>query len=222
MTLLWDLLRQKSKAVYDEVCRFIVKMRDEHGKKGDLTQLQLTHRIAFLPGLKDRLSEIDNCKIMELEPGAGALGVLRIWNQLADLHSGHGASFFTSRSWQQTEPQASRVIPNKTSGKKGPTHLLYRDLAYPLSEKPLFIGCDHYPAGKGIRIQAQSSGVSGKHCTVQRDADMIVLTDYSDQGTFVDDQRVDGSITLDLGQVVRLGTSRETIQVIACMEIDET
>jgi hypothetical protein len=222
MTLLWDLLRQKSKAVYDEICRFIVKMRDEHGKKGDLTQLQLTHRIAFLPGLKDRLSEIDNCKIMELEPGAGALGVLRIWNQLADLHSGHGASFFTSRSWQQTEPQASRVIPNKTSGKKGPTHLLYRDLAYPLSEKPLFIGCDHYPAGKGIRIQAQSSGVSGKHCTVQRDADMIVLTDYSDQGTFVDDQRVDGSITLDLGQVVRLGTSGETIQVIACMEIDET
>ena len=58
--------------------------------------------------------------------------------------------------------------------------------------------------------------------TVQRDADMIVLTDYSDQGTFVDDQRVDGSITLDLGQVVRLGTSGETIQVIACMEIDET
>jgi len=48
------------------------------------------------------------------------------------------------------------------------------------------------------------------------------LTDYSDQGTFVDDRRVDGSTPLDLGQIVRLGPSGETIRLIVCLETDET
>lgn len=222
ITLLLDLLKQKSAAVYDDICHLILKMRDEHGKNGFLTVLQLTHRIACLPGLKDKLSEIDHCEIIELEPGAGAQGVLRFWRQLADGHAGHGASFFTSRLWQTAEPKTSPTIPNKTFGQVQPTHLLYGDVAYPLSEKPLLLGCDRYPAGNGIHVQGQSSGVSKKHCTVQRDADRIVLTDYSDHGTFVDDRRVDGSITLDLGQIVRLGSSGETIRLIVCMETDET
>ena len=222
ITLPSNLLKQKSAAVYDDICRLILKMRDEHGKNGFSTVLQLTHRIACLPGLKDKLSEIDHCEIMELEPGAGALGVLGFWRQLADGHAGHGASFFTSRPWQKTEPETFRTVPNKTPGQDPATHLLYGDVAYPLSEKPLFIGCDHYPTGKGIHVKGQSSGVSKKHCTVQRDADRVVLTDYSEQGTFVDDRRVDGSATLDLGQIVRLGPSGETIRLIVCMETDET
>lgn len=222
VTLPSDLLKQKSAAVYDNICRFILKMRDEHGKKGFTTVLQLTHRIACLPGLKDRLSEIDHCEIMELEPGAGALGVLGFWHQLADAHAGHGASFFTSRPWQKAESEIPPTIPNKTSGQDPATHLLYGDTAYPLSENPLSIGCDHYPMGKGIHVKGQSSGVSKKHCTVQREAGQVVLTDYSDQGTFVDDRRVDGSTPLDLGQIVRLGPSGETIRLIVCLETDET
>lgn len=222
ITLPSNLLKQKSAAVYDDICRLILKMRDEHGKNGFSTVLQLTHRIACLPGLKDKLSEIDHCEIMELEPGAGALGVLGFWRQLADGHAGQGASFFTSRPWQKTEPETFRTVPNKTPGQDPATHLLYGDVAYPLSEKPLFIGCDHYPTGKGIHVKGQSSGVSKKHCTVQRDADRVVLTDYSEQGTFVDDRRVDGSTTLDPGQIVRLGPSGETIRLIVCMETDET
>ncbi len=208
--------------MYDEIRRSIEKMRDAHEKNSLLIALQLTHRIARLPGLKDKLSEIDHCEIMELEPGAGALGVLRIWDQLKDRHSGNGASFFTSRPWGQAEPKVSKTIPYETPEKMRPTHLLYRDVAYPLSQKPLSMGCDPHPAGKGIYVQAQSSGVSKKHCTVHRDADRIVLTDTSNQGTFVNDQRVDGSTTLELGQIVRLGTSGETFRLIACMETHET
>lgn len=222
ITLLRDLLKEKSGSVYDEICRLIAKMRDEQAKSGVSTALQLTNRIACLPGLKAKLSEIDNCEIMELEPGAGAQGIVRLWSQLSDEHPGHSASFFTSRPWQQTEPHVSQTLPYKAPARIRPTHVLYRDVAYPLSEKPLFIGCDQYPAGKGIGVQAQSSEVSKKHCTVQRDNDRIVLRDYSNQGTFVDGQRIYGSTTLDLGQIVRLGASGETIRLIACRENDET
>ncbi len=222
ITLPSDLLKQKSRAVYDDICRLIFKMRDEHGKNGFRTVLQLTHRIACLPGLKDKLSEIDHCEIMELEPGAGALGVLGFWRQVADGPAGQGASFFTSRPWQKAEPETFRTVPDKTPDQDPATHLLYGNVAYRLSEKPLFIGCDRYPTGKGIHVKGQSSGVSKKHCTVQRDAERVVLTDYSDQGTFVDDRRVDGSTSLDVGQIVRLGPSGETLRLIVCMETDET
>jgi hypothetical protein len=220
--LLWDLLKQKSDAVYDEICRSIVKMRDAHGKNSLLIVLQLTHRIARLPGLQDKLSEIEHCQIMELEPGAGALGVLRIWDQLKDRHSGNGASFFTSRPWRQADPKVSQTIPYEAPEKMRPTHLLYRDVAYPISQKPLVMGCDSYPAETAIYVPAQSSCVSKKHCTVHRDGDRIILTDTSDQGTFVNDQRVDGSTTLELGQIVRLGTSGETFRLIACIKTHET
>jgi pSer/pThr/pTyr-binding forkhead associated (FHA) protein len=102
------------------------------------------------------------------------------------------------------------------------THLLYRDVAYPISDKPLTIGCDDYPDGKGIPVQTKASGVSKKHCTVQRNGDRIALTDNSRQGTFVEGQRVDGSAFLELGQIIRLGTSVETIRLIACINTDET
>ncbi len=223
ITLLRDLLKQKTGEVYNEICRFIEKMRDEHGQKDFPAVLQLTHRIASLPALKDRLSEIENCEIVELEPGAGARGVVAIWNQLAGQHAPDRTSFFTSRPWQQTEPDLSRYIPSEASGgKAGPTHVLYRDVAYGLSETPLFIGSDPSLSGTGIRVQDGTSGVSQKHCAIQKHPDRIVLTDYSSQGTFVDDQRINGSTTLEPGQTVRLGTSEETIRLITCIQPDET
>jgi hypothetical protein len=220
--LLRELLKQKSEAMYDEIRRFVLKMRNAHDKNTPLIALQLTHRIARLPGLKDKLSEIDHCEIMELEPGAGALGVLRIWDQLSDRHSGQGASFFTSRPWRQAEQEVSQTIFYDTHENMRPTHLLYRNVAYPISRKPLFMGCDPYPAGEGIYVPVKSSGVSEKHCIVHRDGDRIILTDTSDHGTFVNDQRVHGSTTLELGQSLRLGTSGETMRLIACMDPHET
>jgi hypothetical protein len=214
ITLVRDVLLKKSEKIYDDICRFIEKMRDDHGKNNVLTVLQTTHRVAGLPGLKDKLLKIENCKIIELEPGAGAFGVLKLWDQLTDKHLGNGASFFTSRPWQQTESKTSHTIR--------PSHLLYRDVAYSISKKPLIIGCDQHLFGKGIHIEAKSSDVSKKHCTVQREDGRIVLTNYSSQGTFVDNRQVNKSAILELGQIVRLGTSRETIRLISCLDADET
>jgi hypothetical protein len=222
INLLRDVLFQKSKKIYDGICRSIEKMRDDHGKNNLLTVLQTTHRVAWLPGLKDKLLAIENCKIIELEPGAGALGALKLRDQLMVRHFKNGASFFTRRPWQQTESKASRVISDKPADAIHPSHLLYRDVAYPISEKPLIIGCDQYPFGIGIGVEAKSSEVSKKHCTVHREDDRIVLTDYSSQGTFVDNRQVKKYATLELGQIIRLGTSRETIRLIACLEADET
>jgi hypothetical protein len=49
-----------------------------------------------------------------------------------------------------------------------------------------------------------------------------VLNDYSTDGIFVDETRVDGSRALKLGQIIRLGTTAEQLQLIACLNRDET
>jgi hypothetical protein len=222
ITLLKEMLKQKASAAYEDICRFVQDIRNEHGENESPIVLQLTHRIARLPGLGDTLSRLGNCQIMALEPGAGAVGILRLERQLPDQLSGNGVSFFSSRPWQQPGAPRPRSVFQNTAERLRATHLLYRDVAYPISEKPLFIGRIDSPDGKGISIRTQASGVSKKHCTVQRNGDMIVLTDFSGQGAFVDGRRVDGDVVLKLGQSIRLGTSGETLRLIACMNTDET
>lgn len=222
INLFRDVLSQKSEVIYHNIRRFIEKFRDDIDKNNPPAVLQMTHRVAHLPGLKDKLLDIKNCKTIELEPGAGALGALKLRNQLTDEYFKNGASFFTSRPWQQTESLPYEPASDKTSRAVRPSHLLYGDVAYPISETPLIIGRDHYSPDTGIEIRAKASDVSKKHCTVHREDDRIVLTDHSGQGTFVDGRQIKDSTTLKLGQIIRLGATRETLKLIACLEFDET
>jgi pSer/pThr/pTyr-binding forkhead associated (FHA) protein len=50
----------------------------------------------------------------------------------------------------------------------------------------------------------------------------VVLTDHSADGTYVDGVRVSGQHDLQLGQVVRIGTLGQELQLIASVEADET
>jgi pSer/pThr/pTyr-binding forkhead associated (FHA) protein len=95
--------------------------------------------------------------------------------------------------------------------------LLYRSLAYPITDKPLAIGCARDGEPNDITITDETAGVSPRHFTVALVGRDIVLHDMSAQGTFVDEKRVSGNTTLKLGQIIRVGTSGEQLQVIALM-----
>jgi pSer/pThr/pTyr-binding forkhead associated (FHA) protein len=102
------------------------------------------------------------------------------------------------------------------------THLLYRSRGYRVSERPLIIGREIPTGSPGIQIHGRTEGVSRRHCSVVRQVDQLVLTDTSTYGTFVDDVKVAGEITLAVGQTIRVGTPGEQLQVIACLDNDET
>lgn len=103
-----------------------------------------------------------------------------------------------------------------------PTHLLYRNVAYPISGRPLEIGTDLQGRDSGVPIQGNVAGVSRRHCSVQLKGPDVILSDYSTHGTFVDESRVNGTVALKLGSIIRIGTPGETLQLIACLENDET
>ncbi len=222
VTLTRELLIKKSEPLFADIARIVDRVLTNRKAYSDGVALQLTHRIARLPGLKESLAGLHRAQFIELAPGAAAFGALRLWDQLSRQKSGQQTSFFTSRPWEsvpETDTSKSHDIRRESPS---PSHLLYRNLAYPLSARPLFIGLDLEPANPGIRIEGQISGVSRKHCSVELRGAEVVLNDFSTYGTFVDDIRVDGSITLQIGQTIRVGTPGEKLQLIACLDNNET
>jgi hypothetical protein len=74
-TLTRDLFYKKGAPVFEEMRRLVNRFYERFGKAGAGPVLMLTDRIARLPGIKEMMAEIENCNIIKLEPGAGALGL---------------------------------------------------------------------------------------------------------------------------------------------------
>ena len=221
ITLKPDLLAHRAEAIYEDVCRLVERMRDKHGQKEPVLALQLSHRISRLPGCREILSTIENTQIIELDRGAAAKGVLEIWQQLADLHNTEGISFFTSRPWQHSQRKYD-LEPAAETADMLPTHLLHRSIAYPITDKPLSIGREMDSKITHVQTHGRASRLSPRYCTIGLRDRKVVLDEHSSEGIFVDGTRVNRSMVLKLGQILRLGTNGEQFQLIACLNRDET
>jgi hypothetical protein len=102
-----------------------------------------------------------------------------------------------------------------------PTHLLYRSIAYRISEKPLYIGHDPDSGNTGVQARRQPGEKSSDYFSVQLRGREVVLKNLSPEGTDVNDARISGSTVVQLGQTIRVGTPGEQLQVIASVELDK-
>jgi hypothetical protein len=223
-TLTRDLFYKKGAPVFEEMRRLVNRFYERFGKAGAGPVLMLTDRIARLPGIKEMMAEIENCNIIKLEPGAGALGLLRFTSPLFEQQAGNSSPFLTSRPLPAAGHISNKVPRLDPAEQTQPTHILYRNLAYPITEKPLIVGLERIAGESGIQIRGQIAGVSRKHCVVKLQGNQVVLKDHSTYGTFVDENPVEEQTILLLGQTVRVGTPGETLNLIACQdrEADET
>jgi hypothetical protein len=221
ITLKRDLLAHKADAIYRDLCRMVEGLRNKHGQKKPVLALQLSHRISRLPGCREFLSTIEDTQIIELDRGAAANGVLEIWQQLSDQHNTEGISFFTSRPWQQSLHQYD-VEPSAETADMLPTHLLHRSVAYPITDKPLSIGREMDSDITRVQTHGRASRISPRYCTIGLRDGKVVLDEHSSDGIFVDGTRVNASMVLKLGQIIRLGTTGDQFQLIACLNRDET
>jgi len=212
----------KSGEVFWEIRQLVAAMEQKHGKPGQGVTLLLSHRLSRLPGCREMLAAVPGVRIGELEPGSAARGALALAEEFGSKAAKGPVSYLTTRPLR-SERVFTPVAPGipRAAGKR-PTHILYGDHAYPISERPLVIGTGGPEDGVSLRIEGQREGVSRKHCTVQRQGPRVVLTDHSADGTYVDGVRVSGQHVLQLGQVVRIGTLGQELQLIASVEADET
>ncbi len=222
ITLKRDLFTHKAESIYDEVCRLVERIRNKHSNEEPAAALQLSHRLNQLPGFSKRLSDLKDIQIIELDQGAGANGVLKIWQQLSDQRNAEGISFFTSRPWQQSRWPYDSEPAAEFAADRSPTHLLYRSIAYPITDKPLSIGKEINSKKTGVQTSSRALRLSPPYCTIRLRDGKVLLDDCSSDGIFVDETRAEGSMELKLGQIIRLGTNGEQLQLIACLKHDET
>ncbi len=217
ITLQRDSLTRQAEPVSNEIIRLIKRMQKKRGEGLAALTLQISHRLNRLPGFRELLAVIDDIEIIDLEQGAAAKGALQIWNELNAQSDRQGISFFTSRPWQRRSRPTTLESEPGIDGLATPTHLLYRSIAYPITDKPLIIGSASESEPNIAAITVAADGVSPKHCFVAKQGNDIILDNLSDQVTYIDETPVSGATALKLGQTIRVGTPGEQLRLIVCL-----
>jgi len=208
----------------DALHRQVIRLQHDYFRHQTPAMILVSHRAANLPGFCQRLEAATGTRAHPLAEGAAAKGALAFDNAFPRRAGRKGVPYRNRKPAEenQPDPTAPDTITDHADNHPAATHLLYRSRGYPLSEAPLIIG-SKIPAGaSGILIQGRTEGVSRCHCTVVLREGRLVLTDTSTYGTFVNDAKVAGETELVVGQSIRVGTPGEELQVITCLENDET
>jgi hypothetical protein len=213
VSLMRAMLLETARPAYEELLAAVHDARRRGGAAETAVSVQVSRRVARLPGVLDRLRQMPNARIVELPAGAAALALPGLWRELTAGRQMAGTSFFNSRPWTAAE-LSSATGPATTT----PTHLLYRNLAYPLTGNPLTVGTNPPAEGRSIHIAANAGAIDPAHCAVQLQGEKAVLADLSSSGTFLNDRRVEGSAALNVGDAIRLGNTAETLVAIACLD----
>lgn len=196
-------------AVAEGTWRALQQLLASLREPGRALAVQLSERVAGLPGLAASLARLGDTVVLALPPGAAVEGALRRRADFARADNGHAALTRAlppaAAPLMATEIAAPRE-QQATSGAEDTraTHVVWQGVARALSSDALAIGTD--PGGEGIALPAGSPGVSARHCELRLLEDGALLTDLSRHGTFVNGSRVGTETRLAPGDRVRVGT----------------
>jgi hypothetical protein len=196
---------------YERLARLVDAARLSRGP----VTLHLSNRLDRLPGLADRLTEIEDVELVALPDGQAVLGAL---DRSDDIISPQDSiRFVVMLPFRDTavvrETSGMPPPPREDSGSR-PTHLLAGSVVYSLSDKPVTIGAAPPADERPVVVSGVAEGVSRRHCSIFcRDKD-VVLIDHSRYGTFLNDHKVQGEAILKVGDVVRVGSPGSSLLLV--------
>jgi hypothetical protein len=210
-----DSVLSVAQGLYRAIIQLIAQHRD-----GTRLVVQLSDRVAALPGLVGELARLDDSEIERFRPGHAASSVLRA----KSIATAQGDVKLLKRvPWREAphdvgpaggrraaEPAASAAFFARA---KPPTHVVYRGLAYRVPASGLAIGRDADPRRRTVLIEG-SGGVSRLHCEVVLRDGELMLRDLSSYGTFVNEQKVAGETALKRADVIRIGSPGAELHVV--------
>jgi hypothetical protein len=194
----------------DDILRLVQAARPP----GAALHLCFSPRVASIPGLVGRLAALRDCLLVELAPGAPAIGalhaaaaVVRPVNAIALVHRLPLADAPDAAATPEAPPVA-------VSAEAVPTHVLFRGRAWPITTVPLSLGWSVGAVPRALTLPAGIAGVSRSHCTLESRDGQACVIDHSTYGTFVNDERIGGRLALKVGDVLRLGAPGVSLELI--------
>ncbi len=181
--------------------------------------VQLSDRLARLPGVMGELARLDDSEVVALSPGHAACAALEGFGAID--RSGQ-VKLRRSMPWRAEAAPApvagtaaeSAAAPIAAPDTPVPTHVVYRGVAYPVDGTGLLIGRSNAEDRTAIVIDDQPGGVSRSHCELRLSDGELRLRDLSSYGTFVNEKRVSGEATLQPADIIRIGSPGAELQVV--------
>jgi hypothetical protein len=178
--------------------------------------VRVSHRVAALPGLLDRLNMLRDCTVRVLPRGAAASGALR--HEITIARSADALALVYLLPSAIPGDAAHREAQfEPTPAALRPTHVLYQGRAFRIDEQPLSLGWSAAGA-RQLALPASLPGISRTHCTLLRRNGAVLIEDHSTYGSFVNDERVQGRTTLAVGDRLRVGTPGITLDLIQVVD----
>jgi hypothetical protein len=218
--LSYDLFAQKTEVVLAEVRRIITDMVSGAGTPEKAPVLQITQRVSHLPGFREALHKIPSLILLELAPGAGALGALKLRDRFAGERAGRAVALLSTRPWPAEAAGEFNPASPQLAGMR-PTHILHGEYAYPITSTPLIIGQDGRHAAAPLLISRNPAEAGQRCCTIRREGNEVVLVNEWPAGSLVNGRVIAESSTLLPGQTVRVGTHTDELTLIVCTDTDE-
>ncbi len=198
--------------------RAIVQLIAQHRDPGQRLVVQLSDRIAALPGFAGELSRLDDSETECFAPGHAARGALLAKSAVAAQGD---VKLLKRLPWREAAREESRAVEQKRQApapaalarEKPPTHVVYRGLAYRVGAGGLAIGREADPARRTVVLDT-SSGISRLHCEVVLRDGELMLRDLSSYGTFVNEKKVAGETVLKPADVIRIGSPGAELHVV--------
>ena len=181
----------------------------------DVPAIQVTDRVARLPGLLDMMKARIGGEVFVLEAGATARGAL------ARCRGGSGpsagVSLLRQLPWDQSAvDMGQHAVDTADSGV--PTHVLFGHNAFAIGNSPLVMGSQEGEGGRFVALASDMPGISRRHCSLARKNGQCIIEDHSRYGTFLNGHRVDGTSVLQVGDALRIGTPGFEFQLITTDE----
>lgn len=196
----------------------LLKLVQEARVAGLPIELQVSQRVAAMPGLVERLSSLRDCTLRVLPRGAAALGALA--HQAVIARPADSLALVYQLPVPRAEnSSAPGVDQDSTPPQLRPTHVLFQGRAWAISEQPLTIGWSPADA-RSLILPSAAPGVSRAHCTVVRRNGSVVVEDRSTYGSYVNEERVAGLTVLTVGDRLRLGSPGVTLELIQLVQDD--
>lgn len=213
-----EVAREQLLSVAAGFYRALVQLIAQNREPGQSLVVQLSDRLAGLPGLAAALARLDEARVVLLPPGHAAQSVL-LPSDVFD-RSRDDVKLLKHLRWreQATEPGGEREEASRSRAQRSdeglPTHVVYRGIAYRVDGQGLVIGRAPLDGRRVIVVDDQNSGVSRAHCElVFRDGELR-LRDLSRFGTFVNERRISGEVALRPADVIRIGSPGAELSIV--------
>ncbi len=177
-------------------------------RAGESPALQLSDRAARMPGLADTLKARVGGEVFLLEPGATSRGLAR---RCLETRPGTAVTLARHLPWDQSPVEVAAA-----DGGHGaqPTHILVGHRAMAIDRDALVLGTQPAEGERWLDLGNDVPGVSRRHCEIALANGQCVVTDLSRYGTYLNGHRIDGSVSLQSGDVIRVGTPGVELRMI--------